>query len=148
MRAKRRQMLLGAAAGVAVGGTARNGQAVSWPWSTDASSAVPGALLGADAVLGHRLRTGDFPEPSSVDHHDVVIVGGGIAGLSAAWRLDHLGIDFTLVELEREVGGNASSGRNAVSAFPWGSHYVPRLTRESVHAAALFEELGVITGRG
>jgi hypothetical protein len=132
MPVDRRQVLLGLAGS-------------SWPWGNDT---VPGRMMGADAALGHRLRTGDFPEPSSVSRKDVVIAGGGIAGLSAGWRLARQGVDFTLVELEREVGGNASSGRNAVSAYPWGAHYVPRLTRESVHAAELFEELGIITGHG
>jgi NAD(P)-binding Rossmann-like domain len=135
----RRQVLLGATAGLAAGG---------WSWGDDAAPALPGRMMGADAALGHRLRAGDFPEPSSVSRKDVVIVGGGIAGLSAAWRLARRGIGFTLVELEREVGGNAASGRNEVSAYPWGAHYVPRLTRESVHAAELFQELGIITGYG
>ncbi len=148
MPAKRRQMLLGAMAALTAEGTSKGAQTAPWPWNDGASPAVPGNIFGANAVLGHRLRTGDFPEPSSVEKQNVVIVGGGIAGLSAAWRLARRGIAFTLVELEREVGGNASSGRNAVSAFPWGAHYVPRLTRESVHTAALFEELGIITGRG
>ena len=52
-----------------------------------------------------------------------------------------------VVELEDDVGGNAASGRNDVSAYPWGAHYVPLLTAESVHAAALFSDLGIITGR-
>ena len=136
MAVDRRHVLLGATAGLAGGG---------WAWDKEAT---PGRMMGADAALGHRLRSGDFPEPSSVSRKDVVIVGGGIAGLSAGWRLKRHGIDFTLVELEREVGGNAASGGNAVSAYPWGAHYVPRLTRESIHAAELFEELGVITGHG
>jgi hypothetical protein len=55
--------------------------------------------------------------------------------------------DVVLVEMERDVGGNARSGRNEVSAYPWGAHYVPALTAESVHAAELFEDLGIITGR-
>jgi hypothetical protein len=137
MAAKRRQVLLGTTTGLAAGG---------WAWDGDASG--PGRLMGANAALGHMLRDGKCPEPTSTSTKDVVIVGGGIAGLSAGWRLAKRGIDFTLLELENEVGGNAASGRNDVSAYPWGAHYVPRLTREAVHAAALFEELGVITGHG
>ena len=137
MTAKRRQVLMGTTAGLAVGG-----------WSWGGGDATPGRMMGANAALGHMLRDGTFPEPTTAATKDVVIVGGGIAGLSAGWRLASRGIDFTLLELENDVGGNALSGRNDVSAYPWGAHYVPRLTRESVHAAALFEELGIITGHG
>lgn len=108
---------------------------------------IQGQLLGASASLGHRVRDGDLPEPSAMRQAEVVIVGGGVAGLSAAWRLRKRGIDdIALIELEPAVGGNAASGRNAVSAYPWGAHYVPPLTAEAEHAWALFEEIGVITG--
>ncbi len=130
---RRRHALIGAAAGLVLSGGAR---------------AMPGRLMGADAALGHRLRDGTLPEPSSTRTADVVIVGGGIAGLSAAWRLRKRGIDdIALIELEPAVGGNAASGRNTVSAYPWGAHYVPPLTEEAEHARALFEEIGIITGR-
>ena len=42
--------------------------------------------------------------------YDVVIVGGGVAGLSAARKLKQAGVDFVLLELEPEVGGTAVSG--------------------------------------
>lgn len=132
----RRTLLVGLAAGAATG---------AWGWP---DAGFPGRLLGANAALGHRLRTGGFPEPTSVSTVGALVVGGGAAGLSALWRLQQMGWhDAALVELEAEVGGNASCGRNAVSAYPWGAHYVPLLTRESVHAAELFEALGIITGR-
>ena len=54
-----------------------------------------------------------------------VIVGGGIAGLSAAWRLQKRGAEFVVLEMEETAGGNARSGRNDATAFPWAAHYVP-----------------------
>jgi predicted NAD/FAD-binding protein len=78
---------------------------------------------------------------------EVAIVGGGISGLSAAWELGRLGIqDFLLLELESESGGNARGGKNPVSAYPWGAHYVPIPGKEATLVRELFEELGVITG--
>jgi len=108
---------------------------------------VPGAILGANSSLGHHLRTGGFPPPSSQARHEVVIVGSGIAGLAAARRLTALGLDdFRLLDLEDHAGGNAHNGQNAVSAYPWGAHYVPLLSDEAVEVRALFRELGIITG--
>ncbi|MGI4939689.1 MAG: NAD(P)-binding protein [Janthinobacterium lividum] len=130
-----------------LGSLAAGAAASAWNWP-GAAAGFPGRLFGANAALGHRLRTGGFPEPTSVSTVGALVVGGGVAGLSALWRLRQQGCDNAgLVELEAEVGGNASCGRNAVSAYPWGAHYVPLLTRESVHAAELFEALGIIVGR-
>jgi hypothetical protein len=78
----------------------------------------------------------------------VVIVGGGIAGLSATRRLAARGVDdFVLLELEQTVGGNSRHGINEVSAFPWGAHYVPLPGDDAPEVGRLFEELGIIRGR-
>lgn len=37
--------------------------------------------------------------------HDVVIIGGGISGLTAAWRLRKVGVDLCLIEARTRVGG-------------------------------------------
>ena len=36
---------------------------------------------------------------------DVVVIGGGISGLTCAWLLQRAGVDVSLVEAESEVGG-------------------------------------------
>src|SRR5439155_311285 len=75
----------------------------------------------------------------------LVIVGGGIAGLSAACRLDKRGFrDFVIVEMEQRAGGNARWGENEVTAYPWGAHYVPVPGRRAVLVRELFEELGIL----
>ena len=50
-------------------------------------------------------------------------------------------------ELQNEVGGNAASGRNRVSAHPWGAHYLP-LPPESLDDLIRFlTECGALVGR-
>ncbi len=115
-----------------------------------APSAPPfpeGELLGVAHDLGHRLRDGALPAPTSTRRARVVIVGAGVAGLSAAWALRRAGVhDFVLLELEKESGGNARAGENAVSAYPWGAHYLPIPTMESKAVRVLLAELGVLQG--
>ena len=112
----------------------------------EATKPVTGKILGASAKIGHQLRGGSFPAPSSTTEKDTVIIGGGIAGLAAGYRLHKENADFTLLELEPDTGGNAQSGKNNVSAYPWGAHYVPLLTDESKAVRKLFRDFGIITG--
>ncbi|MEV0290511.1 NAD(P)/FAD-dependent oxidoreductase [Kribbella sp. NPDC050820] len=51
---------------------------------------------------------------------DVVIVGGGIAGLAAGWRLRHW--DTVLLEAGHRVGGRIRSERRGQYWLNWGGH--------------------------
>jgi len=109
--------------------------------------AFDGEITGPSINLGHAARDGELPEPASFDPIDVVIVGGGVAGLSAAWRLKGAGFeDFVLLELESGVGGTSRSGSNGVSAYPLAAHYVPAPTKEASALVRLLDETGVIEG--
>ncbi len=89
----------------------------------------------------------DFPEPTETKKTPVIIVGGGIAGLSAGWKLLKAGFtDFVILELESEVGGNARNGANAITAYPWGAHYLPFPTQESRAVRELLADFGVLRG--
>jgi len=94
--------------------------------------------------MGHRLRDGArFATPRHVRKVPILIVGGGIAGLSAAWRLHKRNTDFVVLEMEATAGGNARSGRNSTTGFPWAAHYVPVPGPKATLVRELFEELGV-----
>lgn len=108
---------------------------------------ITGSLVGPSVDVGHLLRNGGIPEPKDERRVPVLIVGGGISGLSAGWKLQKAGLtDFEILELEPEVGGNARSGENSVTPYPWGAHYLPLPTRESRAVRELLEELDVIEG--
>jgi glycine/D-amino acid oxidase-like deaminating enzyme len=111
---------------------------------------ITGGWVNEDAALGHRLRDrAPMPAPRRTVRVPVVIVGGGIAGLSAAWQLDrHDFHDFVLLELEHEAGGNSRGGENAVSRYPWAAHYVPVPGPRATLVRELFRELGVLTDDG
>jgi NADPH-dependent 2,4-dienoyl-CoA reductase/sulfur reductase-like enzyme len=109
-----------------------------------------GEIVGASDVFGHRLRDGLRVEvPSDAwTAVPVVIVGGGVAGLSAAWHLRRSGFnDFVLLELEKAPGGTARSGTNRSFSFPWGAHYIPAPMKENTALIALLDEMGVIEGK-
>jgi glycine/D-amino acid oxidase-like deaminating enzyme len=112
------------------------------------STRWPGELGGADWQRGHLIREGKFPTASGpVEDVGVLIAGGGIAGLATGWRLAEAGFtDFSLLELEDSIGGNARSGRNAVSAYPLGAHYLPVPNREAHALRHMLSQFGMITG--
>ena len=111
----------------------------------DGAPEFKGEVLGPAMALGHRLRNPDFPAPTETIKLDIAIVGGGVAGLSAAWQLTRRGAkNFKLFELEDVLGGNARAGKSAVTPFPWGAHYLPLPSREAVHVRQLLADLGVL----
>ena len=113
-----------------------------------ATPEVPGSLVDRIHEVGHLLRQGELPRASEdTKNLDCLVVGAGAAGLSAGWRLRGAGLESLLVvEVEDVFGGTSQSGKNEVSAFPWGAHYLPAPLSSSGPVPRLLRELGVVTG--
>ena len=88
-----------------------------------------GTFVDDGGARGHRLRTRlDIGPRGRLTRSPIVIVGGGIAGLSAGWRLLQRGFtDFVVLEMESRAGGNSrwgdtrsrrTHGRHTTSRFP------------------------------
>lgn len=107
---------------------------------------IAGGFVNDSFQLAHKLRDhASFPPARNIEKHRVVIVGGGIAGLSAAWRLHQRGFkDFVLLEMNEQAGGNSRWGENDITAYPWGAHYVPVPGPKATYVRELFEELGLL----
>ncbi|WP_353816563.1 protoporphyrinogen/coproporphyrinogen oxidase [Agromyces sp. SYSU T00266] len=69
---------------------------------------------------------------------DTVIVGGGLAGLSAAWRLRHW--DTLVLEADTRVGGRIKSERRGDYWLNWGGHV---FAGPGSSTDALLNEVGV-----
>ena len=107
---------------------------------------ISGSFVNDSFQLGHQLRDrASFPAVRRTQKLAVVIVGGGIAGLSAAWRLNkHAFHDFVLLEMNEQLGGNSRWGQNEITPYPWAAHYVPVPGPKATYVRELFEELGVL----
>jgi hypothetical protein len=101
---------------------------------------MPGRMIDSGASLGHRLRTGlDIPPVSIERSARVVVAGAGIAGLAACCALGANQVkDVLLIDALAQPGGNSSFGSNAVSAYPWGAHYVPLVRPDCQPVLKLF----------
>ncbi len=138
MKLSRRQLL---AAGVA----AMTAKVEGCVYGSRAAG-ITGEFVDDGHSPGHRLRDCDpFPPPAQRVRIPLVIVGGGVAGLSAAWQLHKRGFhDFMLLEMQQQAGGNARAGENDITPYPWAAHYVPVPGKRATLVRELFEDLGVL----
>ena len=109
-----------------------------------------GEIVGQNVSLGHVLREnrGFAVPPDNWQSTSVAIIGGGVAGLTAAWKFKKQNFnDFVLLELEKEIGGTARSGAGDPVPYPWGAHYVPVPFQENADLISLLDELSLVEGR-
>jgi phytoene dehydrogenase-like protein len=116
-------------------------------------AAIAGALVPSLEDRGHRIRDeGPVSIPAVTGGAegeaiaDVLVVGGGVAGLAARERLAREGLRVVLVEADDVLGGTAKAGSNAGGSFPWGAHYVTAPLVEAKPIVRLLRELGVVDG--
>ncbi len=107
---------------------------------------IPGSIRGAAVTIGHKLRSQIAAAgPDEVRRVPIAIVGGGPSGLSAAWRLERLGVkDYVVLDLENTLGGTSTYGTDGAVSYPWGAHYVPLPTRDNRALTSLLQEMDLL----
>ncbi len=87
----------------------------------------------------HRIRDGhNFPIPKPSQKVDVVIIGGGLSGLTAAYQLRDE--DLLILERENTLGGNAKQGQFQGIPYSIGAAYMADI---GPPFGALYSELGL-----
>jgi protoporphyrinogen oxidase len=87
-----------------------------------APAEIAPAIEGEDNKICHQVRDGKvFTRPPVSASHDVVIVGGGMSGLTASYLLQNR--DFLLLEKEPHFGGNAYLMEFEGQAYATGSAF-------------------------
>src|ERR1700678_4528173 len=138
MSANRRDFIKFVVAGAVTAGCPIDLSLVS-AQTADAQTNHAADVEGEDNRICHQVRDGKvFTRPPASAKHDVVIVGGGVSGLAAAYRLQHR--DVLLLEKEPHWGGNAYAMEYEGSAYGTGSAF---LYEDDEYAFSLAKEIGL-----
>ncbi len=77
-----------------------------------------------------------------MSRYDTIVVGAGVTGLTAAWRLAEAGRDVLVLEARDRVGGRLRTEHHGDAAFEIGGQWV---SPEQEALIALIDELGLET---
>jgi monoamine oxidase len=123
MASSRREFIKFVVAGSVAAGCPIDKTLLAAPESNSTSSPL---VHGEHFEVCHQVRDGHaFERPDATRKADIVIVGGGVAGLSAAYFLGS-GKDWLLLEKEEHFGGNAYQEEYDGQPFATGSAYAFR----------------------
>ncbi|WP_374437185.1 flavin monoamine oxidase family protein [Inhella sp.] len=113
---------------------------------TQKARELEGGWLGPDPALAHRLRE-PLPDARTVKQRraQVLVLGGGVAGLVCARQLRAAGVEVALLELDQRVGGHSRGAELAGQPVPLGAHYLPQPGPEAPELQDLLVELGAAT---
>lgn len=125
-----------------------------WAGCERAARPLTGGWLGANDERGHWLRdaagplarkSGALPAPAVQRRTEVLVVGGGVAGLGCLRALSRAGVSgAALLELEDRPGGNSRGHQIAGMRCPLGAHYLPVPGDEAHEVIELLEDLGLL----
>ena len=76
-----------------------------------------------------RVEKVDLPEPYQLEtlSRKILVIGGGMTGISAAIDAAKAGYEVTIVEKENELGGQALNWRKELPGFPYDSLAAPTI---------------------
>jgi spermidine dehydrogenase len=160
----RRDVLQGMAIGVAMAGLAPELAAAADAEAQNLPGYYPPTRLGMRGShpgafeAAHELRDGDFWNHASAlidtgEHYDLVVVGGGISGLSAAWfyRAARPKAKILIIENHDDFGGHAKRNEFHVNGrmelINGGTLAIESPTPYSAVSSALLKALGVETAK-
>ena len=107
------------------------------------SSAALAAASAASWQLWRGLNA--LPPQAKSEHRcDILILGGGAAGLSALWYLAKHGRRDILLAEGFERNGNNAAYRHQNLAAPSGAHYLALPSEESVYVREMLHDLGIM----
>jgi spermidine dehydrogenase len=159
-RIARRDVLQGMAIGVAIGGLAPELANAAEAEAQNLRGYYPPDRLGmrgshpGSFEAAHALRDGNFWDHASGlidsgESYDLVVVGGGISGLSAAWfyRAAHPGAKILIIENHDDFGGHAKRNEfhlnGRVELINGGTYEISSPYPYSAVASGLLKSLGI-----